>query len=250
MNYDAFYQKHSKKFGRYKPAKEIGTQIGEDTKPDFFTFVKKYSGRKMIALDVGCGSGELTKRFGGLFKEVIGVDFMANYIQTANQESAASNVQFMVADCDNLPFPGGYFDVVVSLRGPLSASQKIMNECSRVLKSGGILIEETIGELDKIELKEVFGRGQNYPPKGTKIESIQSLSGRAGFQIVKHKYFRYFTRYKDADEVADLLEMAPIIDHFDRKADNEKLEILQDELATEQGIILSSHRLWWVGKKK
>lgn len=229
---------------------KIGEQFGNEEIPDFFNFVKKYSNNQQIILDVGCGSGEFTTSLVNLFKKVIGIDNMPAYIKTAKKELDVKNVEFILSDCKDLPFSDSYFDVVVSLRGPLSSDQETINECCRVLKKGGFLIEETIGELDKLELKEIFKRGQNYPIDKIKLESISKLSDKANFQIIEHKYFKFYTSYKNINDVIGLLERSPIIDDFNREIDKEKLFVVENKLSTDEGIILSNHRLLWAGRKK
>ncbi len=151
-------------------------------------------------LDVGCGIGGstlyLTEKFGSIaqnnLKSDDGVDRdfsrSSEPNQTGDRVTATgitlspvqanrakerakiagleSNVNFLVADALNMPFPDESFDLVWSLESGEHMPDKIqfLQECCRVLKPGGTLIlatwchrplGETAGELTDAERKEL-----------------------------------------------------------------------------------------------
>lgn len=248
-HYDGFYKKSSKKFKKYEFHGQGRLVNGE--KPNFFDYLKKFENKDFIVLDIGCGSGELTLKLSPFFKEIIGIDTFEDYIQTAQQEKEEENIKnviFQVADGKNLTFEDEYFDIVFSSRGPLSANIDFMRESFRVLKKGGLMIEETIGEKDKIELKKIFGRGQGYPTQEKKLESVQKLLKQSGMKLVESKYFLFYQVYPSINEVIEILERAPIIPNFDKIKDKSHIEEINNKL--NKGCIkLSSHRLHWIAKK-
>lgn len=63
-------------------------------------------------LDVGCGNGLVTNIVATKCREVHGVDFSQNLIQTAKREKSAHNIQYYLADALTIGelFPEGYFD--------------------------------------------------------------------------------------------------------------------------------------------
>ena len=202
-------------------------------------------------MDLGCGSGELTLKLSPFFKEIIGIDPFKDYIQTAQQqkkEGTIKNVIFRVADGKNLPFEDGYFDIVFSSRGPLSADIDFMRESFRVLKKGGLMIEETIGEKDKLELKKIFGQGQSYPIQEKKLDSVKKLLNQSGMKLIESKYFLFYQVYPSIDSVIEILERAPIIPYFDKIKDKLYVEKVNNKL-NKHGIKLSSHRLHWTAMK-
>lgn len=86
--------------------------------------------------------------------------------ERAKIADAQSNVNFLVADALNMPFPDESFDLVWSLESGEHMPDKIkfLQECCRVLKPGGTLIlatwchrpvGETAGELTDEERKEL-----------------------------------------------------------------------------------------------
>ncbi len=244
-----FYQEKGRKYKRYKANIHHGKHQGEV--PNFLKLIKKYSGNNLKALDLGCGSGELTIQLASSFKEIIGVDYTPEYIETAEKDRKKyniENIKFIKGDAQNLPFKDDAFDIIYSSRGPLSADYNFMKESLRVLKKGGLLIEETIGENDKLEIKKIFGRGQNYPSKENKIEAVKDLLKLGGAVLLFSKEYTYYTSFK-IEEVIELLERAPIIEDFNAEKDKELLKKLEEQLKTTRGIILSSHRLHWVAKK-
>ena len=247
--YDDFFKEKSQKFKKYKFKRCAKFISGE--KPNFFEFLKKFSDKNFNVLDLGCGSGELTLRMSPFFKKIIGIDPFKDYINTAQKQKIKfniSNVFFQVADGKKMPFENESFDLIFSSRGPLSANIDFMKESFRVLKSDGFMIEETIGEKDKIELKNIFGRGQNYPPQEKKIVSVQRLLKQLGLKIVESKYLLHFNLYPSINEVIELLERAPIIPNFDKNKDKLFLKMVNEKL-NDGGIKLSNHRLHWVAKK-
>lgn|GEM_PF-551958 len=248
-HHDSFYKKSSKKFKKYEFHGKGKLVTGE--KPNFFEYLKKFANKTFRILDLGCGSGELTIKLSPFFKEIVGVDPFENYLETAEKQkknSKIKNVIFKIADGKNLPFKNESFDIVFSSRGPLSANIGFIKESFRVLKRGGLMIEETIGEEDKIELKEIFRRGQNYPNPEIKLESVKRLLKQIGMKLVESKYFKFYQIYPSINDVIELLERAPIIPDFDKTKDKIYLEEVNKKLNT-KGIKLSSHRLIWVAKK-
>ena len=243
------YKKNSKKFKKYEFFGQGRLVAGE--KPNFFRYLKKFKNKEFKALDLGCGSGELTLKLAPFFKRIIGIDPFKDYIKSAKKQkdkSKAKNVVFQIADGRSLPFKDEYFDIIFSSRGPLSADMDFMKESFRVLKKGGLMIEETIGEKDNIELKKIFSRGQNYPIKKTKLESVRELLKQFKMQITESKYFLFYQIYPSIKEVVEILERAPIIPNFDKTKDKLYLEKVNKKL-NRKGINLSSHRLHWVAKK-
>ncbi|MFA6995010.1 MAG: class I SAM-dependent methyltransferase [Patescibacteria group bacterium] len=248
-HHDDFYKKSSNKFKKYEFHGQGRLIRGE--KSDFFTYLKKFTNQNFRVLDLGCGSGELTLKLSHLFGEIIGIDPFADYIATARKQKKrvkVKNVIFQVADGKKLPFASEYFDLVFSSRGPLSADGDFIKESFRVLKKGGLMIEETIGEKDKIELKKIFRRGQNYPVLSTKIESVKKLLKQAKLKFIKSQNFLFYQLYPSITAVTEILERAPIIPHFDKIKDKLYLEELNKKLYN-KGLILSSHRLIWTAKK-
>jgi ubiquinone/menaquinone biosynthesis C-methylase UbiE len=100
-------------------------------------------------LDIGTGSGrlaiELAKSKGNNFR-ITGLDVSENMLKKAqeNIEKAGvqDKVQLVSANADSLPYPDGYFDLVVSYASlhHWFRPERVFREAQRVVKKGGLVI--------------------------------------------------------------------------------------------------------------
>src|SRR5262245_24148157 len=105
-------------------------------------------------LDIGCGTGTLAiaaARHIVPSGAVYGIDASPPMIARARRKAAKAGVQvdFKVAVAENLPFPDGRFDVVLSTlmlhHLPRKTRQQCAKEIRRVLKSGGRVLAVDFG---------------------------------------------------------------------------------------------------------
>jgi len=97
-------------------------------------------------LDIGTGTGFLALLLAGMGYSVTAVDWSTAMMQKAREKANASQipVSFEVQDAENLTFPDGSFDAVVSrhvlwtLADPFRASK----EWVRVIKPDGLVITD------------------------------------------------------------------------------------------------------------
>lgn len=98
------------------------------------------------ALDIGCGSGDLAVFYAAKGAGYTGVDLSSSMIERARSNYAAlireGRADFKVADCENLPFNDGEFDVLsaVALIEYLPDPLKALGEIFRVVKTGGYIL--------------------------------------------------------------------------------------------------------------
>ncbi len=239
-----------KQYNRYKF--KSGAELIKGEKPFFIELLVKNVNKGMVVLDFGCGSGELALQLSRYCKKIVGIDYCAKYISTAVKDKKnrkISNIIFKISDAKKLPFKNSSFDLVYSSRGPLSANADFLREASRVLKPGGLFLEETIGETDKIELKRIFRRGQNFPYTFKKQTLVKKLLDKFKIELTYLKNFVYYQKFPSLASVVRVLERTPIIPDFDRHQDRESLRKIK-LLDKNGGIILSAHRLWWIGRKR
>ncbi len=92
-------------------------------------------------LDVGCGAGQVAIPAARAGVNVTGVDIAANSLEQARARAKAEglNVQFDEGDAEQLPYPDGSFDTVVSLVGAMFAPrpERVAAEVTRVCREGG-----------------------------------------------------------------------------------------------------------------
>ncbi len=114
-------------------------------------------------LDVGCGSGEITRGIIDLVGEsglVVGIDTSAHLIGLANQNfSTIKNLSFEVADISSYPSDRKY-DVVTSARVLqwLSNPEEVLIRMRHLLKNGGCLTILDYNH-EKIEFDPEIPRG-------------------------------------------------------------------------------------------
>ena len=94
-------------------------------------------------LDCGCGTGAMISLLYEKMpdKNYTGIDITPKMIETAKAKNL-ERVNWIVGDCENLPFMGNSFDVVICTNSfhHYPNPQKFFDSVFRVLKSGGRLI--------------------------------------------------------------------------------------------------------------
>jgi ubiquinone/menaquinone biosynthesis C-methylase UbiE len=96
-------------------------------------------------LDVGCGTGYLLRLLAERYPqatELAGIDAAPSMIEAAEQAADDQRMRFTVGVAEQLPFPDGAFDLVVSTTSfDHWADQRAgLAECARVLAPGGHLM--------------------------------------------------------------------------------------------------------------
>lgn len=94
-------------------------------------------------LDVAAGNGNATLAFARRWCNVLSTDYVDSLLEAGRTRAEAEglDVQFRVADAEDLPFEDGQFDGVVSSFGVMfSPNQKqAVSELNRVCRSGGTI---------------------------------------------------------------------------------------------------------------
>ena len=96
-------------------------------------------------LDIATGGGHTALRFAPFVKQVIASDLTPNMLEAAKAhiiEKGVTNVDFQLADAENLPFEANHFDLVTCRIAPHHFPDvfKFVQESYRVLKAGGIFL--------------------------------------------------------------------------------------------------------------
>lgn len=110
-----------------------------------YHFASNLTNNKVV-LDVACGMGygsDYLIKNGA--KKVTGLDISEESIIYAKNNYKDSNLTFIVGDATKLPFENEHFDVIVSFETieHIEEYNNFLNECKRVLKTGGIFICST-----------------------------------------------------------------------------------------------------------
>lgn len=102
-----------------------------------------------IVLDIGCGTGILTRKIAGSVKLIIGIDASKKMILNAKKEK---NVFYLVANAESLPFKDKTFSLAVSFSviQNVKNPQNMINEAKRVSKVNLITVPFKLWSKEKI----------------------------------------------------------------------------------------------------
>ena len=118
-------------------------------------------------LDVGCGAGVdaiIAAKMAGPDSEVTGVDMVREMVDLARknaENSGVENLSFVTSSGEDLPFPEGHFDILLSngVFNLIVDKEKAISEWFRVLAGGGEAVIADMSLEDGVTEDEVRGRG-------------------------------------------------------------------------------------------
>ena len=142
-------------------------------------------------LDVGCGSGMVTRDIAHLTKgKVIGIDGSKEMINVAKKIlKNYKNVELKVGNAEDIPFDDNFFDIVTCNLVLMWAEkpQKVVNEMVRVCKPGGKVLAS---------LEPDYG-GKLHYPEDQKVDPIfagKAIRKRGGDPHIGRKLRLLFVR--------------------------------------------------------
>ena len=158
---------------RFDPAEQRG-RIAYEHLHRYALCAQHVAGKRV--LDLACGTGYGTAIMGAQGAQVTGADISATAIRLSKLRHGSDNVNFVIADCFDLPFAAASFDVVVAneMIEHVADHDALITEARRVLVSGGLLLVSTpnkpvynrfkapnafhISEMDQPEFMDLLGR--------------------------------------------------------------------------------------------
>ena len=194
-------------------------------------------------LEVGCGPGDFAIHLSSKAKTVTAVDFSVAAIEIARRKLAThrTEVEFSVADAQQLPFTDDCFDIVFSCEclEHLPDPQRALREMHRVLKPGGTLILTTENYSNAMVVywamawlrRQPFNSGSGVQPieRFFLFWRVKRMMKRAGLKVVRmtgahHVFFvvpgchpHLFVKDRFQNRVLARL-FRPIARHFSFKA--------------------------------
>ncbi|XP_028993262.1 putative methyltransferase DDB_G0268948 [Betta splendens] len=122
------YQKY-----RFTPPDQLKTIV--------LQYLDKKKGRPhVLAVDVGCGTGQNSRVFAADFKEVMGVDVSESQLEEARAVPGFPNVTYRSGTAEELPVADGSVDLLTAATAAHWFDQsRFLTEADRVLKSRGCL---------------------------------------------------------------------------------------------------------------
>ncbi len=158
---------------------------------EVLTYIKeKAIGVKQV-LDLGCGTGIVTRQMVEMGLDVIGSDIDAQMMEQAVKDSEGLNINYVVNPANNIPFSEESFDMVTAFSAfHWFYNKESTDEIKRVLRPNGLFLvlngedegpfKKIMREVTKPFIPEGISRGkENYEPKEFLIEQ--------GFKNVEDK---------------------------------------------------------------
>ncbi|WP_298207431.1 class I SAM-dependent methyltransferase [Ferrimicrobium sp.] len=150
----------------------------------------------MVALDLGCGSGQVTLRLAPCVAKITGVDIserMVERLLARAKDEGYRNISGRVSALEHLDVPAGSFDLIVSnyVFHHLNDDGKarVVNLCYGWLKPGGRLV---VGDM-------MFGRGGTAEDRQLIMTKVKLLAakGVGGYWRIAKNALRYLLRVQE-----------------------------------------------------
>ncbi len=143
-----------------------------------------------IVLDVGCGTGHVTRDIANFSKgKIVSVDGSKDMLKVASDVLKNKNVDLIISNADILPFKDNMFDIVTCNLLLMWASQPqiVVNEMARVVKKGGKVLAS---------LEPDYGGKLHYPenPKIDPIFAGKAIKSKGGDPHIGRKLRNLFVK--------------------------------------------------------
>ncbi len=167
--------------------------------PPITNFLKNKNIKEMKMLDVACGTSRLIKQINQTHNDlsITGLDISPYYVEFAKDNNKSKNIDFVIANAENIPFEDNYFDIISCVylfhELPRNVRKKVLSEINRVLKPNGLLvIEDSIQLNDSDDIKNVINRFSKefHEPyyKDYVQNPIEDFISEADFKIENSNY--------------------------------------------------------------
>ncbi|ORX85171.1 methylase [Anaeromyces robustus] len=162
--------------------------------PHILEEIEKYGDFETL-LDAGCGTAPMISLLKEKYpnKKYTGIDLSPKMIEQAKNKNL-ENTEFIVGDCENLPFNENSFDIVINSQSfhHYPSPQDFFNSVYKVLKPNGILIlrdntvKSSIGQwfANNVELKlaNLMGYGD---VRIYSLDEVREFCKNANLEVVK-----------------------------------------------------------------
>lgn len=211
---------------------------------ELYEELNKLATKESKILDLGTGGGEKLLEFFPECQEIIGTDYSAEMLKTAQnnlKKSQRKNITFKEMDNLKMTTPKDYFDLVVARHTVIDA-----NQIYETLKPGGHLLVRGVDKIDCWSLKLLFQQGQCFDDTKSISEKDYEDILKAGFKNVELIPIHIKEYYKTKEDLLALLLKAPILIDFSeerkitnfRKLNLDLLDKYIKENTTSKGILL------------
>ena len=127
-----------------------------------------------VVVDIASGEGYGSFLLSGYAAQVVGVDISPEAIRYSQQKYKASNLEYCIGSCDNIPLADTSVDVVVSFETieHHDRHEEMLSEIKRILKPDGVLI---ISSPEKYECSVKTGYNNPYHVKELYRHEFEAL---------------------------------------------------------------------------
>jgi SAM-dependent methyltransferase len=205
----------------------VAAQSAAAAVPDYFAFEARMRGSTVDVrerqrpyvddfrtaapvLDVGCGRGELLGLLRDAGVEARGVDADGDMVAYARGEDLEVEQADALAYLEALPDAslGGIFAGQVVEHLPPAALFRLLELCAGKLRTGGLLVAETINPLSPLALRSYFADLTHVQPLVP--ETLVLLAREAGFREVETRFLNAPRHADDVDERVREILFAPL----------------------------------------
>lgn len=101
---------------------------------------KKKGPPHVLAVDLGCGTGQNSRLLAPHFQEVLGIDISEGQLEVARAVLGHPNITYRMGTAEELPVPDGSVDLLTAASAAHWFDQsRFLTEANRVLKPGGCM---------------------------------------------------------------------------------------------------------------
>lgn len=142
----------------------------------------------MEVVDLGCGSGSALVENCNRFRRGVGIDNDPQHLRLAEsrrREAGVENVEFLLCDLAEAPDRLGreHFDLAFSERGPILPSSLSVQRSLALVKPGGVIFAEMIGDQHHREVAACFGGGVPPTIRATMLDQARVAFERNGVDV-------------------------------------------------------------------
>jgi SAM-dependent methyltransferase len=196
-------------------------------------------------LDIGTGGAEVLLALELATASTVAIDHQLSMALVARDRIASSSrtVQLAAADAGALPFPGECFDRVLCRHATADPP-----EVARVLRPGGVYVNQGVGARNTQSLFDALGWGSNWeqfsddalPPRdrhvlAAEFEAFNCRTLRIDEYEVGHAF-------ADVESLIFFLQNAPFPNRFDPDRHVDNINTLLEHHRSERGIETTEHR--------
>lgn len=155
------------------------------------------------ALDIGCGTGQLTRRLRDFAQHITALDMAPGMLAFARTHHADAIDAFVCADADALPFASAQFDLVFSNFALqwCASLPALLQQLHRQMRDQGVLAFSLPGENTLWELKQSWQQadpGHVHVNDFHTLQSVEAAVREAGFERVHVQQNRQTLYYPSA----------------------------------------------------